>query len=236
MLLYADFNVCFNFKDGRLRINDQIFQIGDTNVRSMSSEQVASVLRQSTLHGQMIKFIVARPVHNPVVDIDLVSSVKATTASDKATDEARLKSKLNSLNAAKHPNSKCFIIKTSDIMDKNVNLPQKISQEVENQISEEASTTTNENKQIETEECDQVSTQLIEDSSLSLFSKLTFYKLFILWNFVLVLTATDLISYYLKYFKNIIFARIKIALNQARGRLKHRPQSGTPRCTSQIPT
>ena len=140
-----------------MRINDQIFQIGDTNVRSMSSEQVASVLRQSTLHGQMIKFIVARPVHNPVVDIDLVSSVKASTASEKAADEARLKSKLNSLNATNHPNSKCFIIKTSDIMDKNVNLPQKITQEeVANQISEETSTKTNENKQIEIQECDQV--------------------------------------------------------------------------------
>ena len=68
-----------------MRINDQIFQIGDTNVRSMSSEQVASVLRQSTMHGKRITFIVARPVHNNITDIELV----------RDTDSYELKAKIN---------------------------------------------------------------------------------------------------------------------------------------------
>nr|XP_019528769.2 patj homolog [Aedes albopictus] len=46
-------------RDGRLQSGDQILQIGDVNLHEMVSEQVASVLRQSGTHVQLV---VARPV------------------------------------------------------------------------------------------------------------------------------------------------------------------------------
>uniref|UniRef100_A0A2M4BCM6 Putative pdz domain-containing protein n=1 Tax=Anopheles marajoara TaxID=58244 RepID=A0A2M4BCM6_9DIPT len=46
-------------RDGRLKSGDQILQIGDVNLHEMVSEQVASVLRQSGTHVQLV---VARPV------------------------------------------------------------------------------------------------------------------------------------------------------------------------------
>ncbi|XP_061191838.1 multiple PDZ domain protein-like isoform X8 [Saccostrea echinata] len=48
--------------DGRLHSGDHILQIGEVNVRGMSSEQVAAVLRQS---GSEVRLIVARPVNEP---------------------------------------------------------------------------------------------------------------------------------------------------------------------------
>ncbi|KAK6188757.1 hypothetical protein SNE40_004870 [Patella caerulea] len=48
--------------DGRLRSGDHILQIGDVNVRGMSSEQVALVLRQS---GSHVRLIVARSILEP---------------------------------------------------------------------------------------------------------------------------------------------------------------------------
>ena len=122
-----------------MRINDQIFQIGDTNVRSMSSEQVASVLRQSTMHGKRITFIVARPVHNNITDIELV----------RDTDSYELKAKINDLNSdADYPNSESFILKTNDIMDKNVNLIKKLDIEKQKRMNH-ALATTDLNKPIE---------------------------------------------------------------------------------------
>ena len=111
-------------KDGRLRINDQIFQIGEINVRSMSSEQVASVLRQSSMHGQLISFIVARPVHNNVTDIDLLNL-------QDDNDSQNFKTLLNQLNTngtdhQSNPNSKCFVLRTHEIMDKNIDLPDNV--------------------------------------------------------------------------------------------------------------
>ncbi|XP_058826928.1 patj homolog [Topomyia yanbarensis] len=46
-------------RDGRLQSGDQILQIGDVNLHEMISEQVASVLRQSGTHVQLV---VARPI------------------------------------------------------------------------------------------------------------------------------------------------------------------------------
>uniref|UniRef100_A0A182WLG8 Multiple PDZ domain protein n=1 Tax=Anopheles minimus TaxID=112268 RepID=A0A182WLG8_9DIPT len=46
-------------RDGRLKSGDQILQIGDVNLHEMVSEQVASVLRQSGTHVQLV---VARPI------------------------------------------------------------------------------------------------------------------------------------------------------------------------------
>ncbi|XP_055886795.1 inaD-like protein isoform X6 [Biomphalaria glabrata] len=49
-------------QDGHLRSGDHILQIGDVNVRGMSSEQVALVLRQS---GSHVRLVVARSVLEP---------------------------------------------------------------------------------------------------------------------------------------------------------------------------
>lgn len=49
-------------QNGQLHSGDHILQIGEVNVRGMSSEQVAAVLRQS---GREVRLIVARPVNEP---------------------------------------------------------------------------------------------------------------------------------------------------------------------------
>ncbi|XP_078318993.1 multiple PDZ domain protein-like isoform X4 [Crassostrea virginica] len=49
-------------RNGQLHSGDHILQIGEVNVRGMSSEQVAAVLRQS---GREVRLIVARPVNEP---------------------------------------------------------------------------------------------------------------------------------------------------------------------------
>ncbi|XP_063397098.1 multiple PDZ domain protein-like isoform X6 [Mytilus trossulus] len=48
--------------NGRLHSGDHLLQIGDVNVRGMTSEQVAQVLRQS---GSQVRLIVARPINEP---------------------------------------------------------------------------------------------------------------------------------------------------------------------------
>ena len=52
-------------RDQRLCAGDHIFHIGDVNVRGMTSEQVAGVLRQS---GEQVKLLVGRPLQNPETD------------------------------------------------------------------------------------------------------------------------------------------------------------------------
>uniref|UniRef100_A0A182K2K9 Multiple PDZ domain protein n=1 Tax=Anopheles christyi TaxID=43041 RepID=A0A182K2K9_9DIPT len=54
-------------RDGRLKSGDQILQIGDVNLHEMVSEQVASVLRQSGTHVQLV---VARPIDPATVGTD----------------------------------------------------------------------------------------------------------------------------------------------------------------------
>ncbi len=52
-------------RNGNLRLGDHFFQIGKINVRSMSSEQIASIIRQliQTQHtNQLVQFVVARPI------------------------------------------------------------------------------------------------------------------------------------------------------------------------------
>jgi len=125
----------FALKDGRLRVNDQIFQIGDTNVRNMSSEQVAAVLRQSSLHGQKVKFVVARPVLNSVNDIEMLNENKSSEmvvidpATIKVDDDVNLISSDNGT----------FLVRTSQILDKKLNLNQLIQAEMDKQQSTNAS-------------------------------------------------------------------------------------------------
>lgn len=46
-------------RDGRLQCGDHVLQIGSVNLRGYSSEQVATVLRQT---GPHVRIVVARPV------------------------------------------------------------------------------------------------------------------------------------------------------------------------------
>lgn len=46
-------------RDGRLQCGDHVLQIGNVNLRGFSSEQVATVLRQT---GPQVRIVVARPV------------------------------------------------------------------------------------------------------------------------------------------------------------------------------
>jgi hypothetical protein len=46
-----------------LRINDQILQVGDVNVRSMDSTQVSGVIRNPMFKMQFVKFVVGRVFH-----------------------------------------------------------------------------------------------------------------------------------------------------------------------------
>ena len=56
------------FQDGHLRSGDHMFQIGDINVRGMSSEMVATVLRQC---GSQVRLIVARGISEPTPEMQV---------------------------------------------------------------------------------------------------------------------------------------------------------------------
>ncbi|XP_050099443.1 patj homolog [Anopheles aquasalis] len=58
-------------RDGRLQSGDHVLQIGDVNLRGFSSEQVATVLRQS---GPQVRLIVARPVEPTSPDYQALAS------------------------------------------------------------------------------------------------------------------------------------------------------------------
>ncbi|XP_058458702.1 patj homolog [Malaya genurostris] len=69
-------------RDGRLQSGDQILQIGDVNLHEMVSEQVASVLRQSGTHVQLV---VARPIdanNGTIEDFDNSAIVPTVLLSD----------------------------------------------------------------------------------------------------------------------------------------------------------
>lgn len=66
--------------DSRLRSGDHILQIGDFNVRGMSSEQVASVLRQS---GSHVRLIVARAIIEPPLEINYAAPIIPTQQLDE---------------------------------------------------------------------------------------------------------------------------------------------------------
>jgi len=64
-------------QDGRLKSGDRLLQIGDVNVRGLTTEDVATVLRQSGIH---VRMIVARnvdtmpdipdPAAAPIIPVD----------------------------------------------------------------------------------------------------------------------------------------------------------------------
>uniref|UniRef100_A0A1I8NYX6 PDZ domain-containing protein n=1 Tax=Stomoxys calcitrans TaxID=35570 RepID=A0A1I8NYX6_STOCA len=58
-------------RDGRLQCGDHVLQIGDVNLRGFSSEQVATVLRQT---GAQVRLIVARPVESTATDFQHLAS------------------------------------------------------------------------------------------------------------------------------------------------------------------
>lgn len=91
----------------------------------MSSEQVAAVLRQSSMQGQMVKFIVARPIHNPVGDVELVNT--SSGGLERIEFDANNKPIITNLSS---PNSQSVVVKTSEILtDKKLNLMQLIEAE-----------------------------------------------------------------------------------------------------------
>ncbi|XP_060536695.1 patj homolog isoform X2 [Cylas formicarius] len=53
-------------KDSRLQSGDHILQIGDINLRGLSADQVATVLRQA---GSQVRMVVARPIEPTSADI-----------------------------------------------------------------------------------------------------------------------------------------------------------------------
>lgn len=58
-------------RDSRLQCGDHLLQIGDVNLRGFSSEQVATVLRQT---GAQVRLIVARPVEPTAIDLQTLAS------------------------------------------------------------------------------------------------------------------------------------------------------------------
>lgn len=97
----------------------------------MSSEQVAAVLRQSAIQGQTVKFIVARPVQNISPDIEM-SEKKNENENQlcEFQDHSGLNTNLINLNNL-NINMQCFFIPTNEIMDKNINLKQRLALEME---------------------------------------------------------------------------------------------------------
>ncbi|KAG5887112.1 hypothetical protein JTB14_000745 [Gonioctena quinquepunctata] len=57
-------------KDGRLQSGDHILQIGDVNLRGLTAEQVATVLRQA---GQQVRMVVARSIEPSSIDFNTFS-------------------------------------------------------------------------------------------------------------------------------------------------------------------
>lgn len=58
-------------RDGRLQCGDHVLQIGEVNLRGFSSEQVATVLRQT---GARVRLIVARPIEPTATDYQVLAS------------------------------------------------------------------------------------------------------------------------------------------------------------------
>ncbi len=96
----------------------------------MSSEQVAAVLRQSSMHGQQVKFIVARPVHNTVKDVDLMDGSEPSTQSSSSANPSSLPSNMLATLVNSDRNivsnisdtNQFFLVRSSEIMVNRVNL------------------------------------------------------------------------------------------------------------------
>lgn len=74
-------------RDGRLQSGDHVLQIGDVNLRGFSSEQVATVLRQS---GHQVRLIVARPVEPTSPDYQALASHAPIIPTKMLTDPEEL--------------------------------------------------------------------------------------------------------------------------------------------------
>ncbi|XP_053699072.1 patj homolog [Sabethes cyaneus] len=74
-------------RDGRLQSGDHVLQIGDVNLRGFSSEQVATVLRQT---GQQVRLIVARPVEPTSPDYQALASHAPIIPTKMLTDPEEL--------------------------------------------------------------------------------------------------------------------------------------------------
>lgn len=81
----------------------------------MNSEQVAAVLRQSAFHGQYVKFLIARPIHNSLDDFNQILSDEIINLKDENSNNDILNVDLP------FSERKSFYIKTSAIIDKKIN-------------------------------------------------------------------------------------------------------------------
>jgi len=93
---YTKEQCCAMLQDGRLRSGDRLLQIGEVDVRDLSTEEVASVLRQS---GVYVGLIVSRSVDAmpdvadpvpPVIPIDQLDDYLMSI--NQAMDLSRLSS------------------------------------------------------------------------------------------------------------------------------------------------
>ncbi|KPM04202.1 hypothetical protein QR98_0026450, partial [Sarcoptes scabiei] len=80
-------------KDNRLKICDHILRINGLNMRGMSSDQVAQILRQSV---PIVKLIVARPV-DPAVDLQMIQNTLTIVPTKSIIDPFELEKQIQLL-------------------------------------------------------------------------------------------------------------------------------------------
>ncbi|XP_074035786.1 patj homolog isoform X2 [Leptinotarsa decemlineata] len=74
-------------KDGRLLSGDHILQIGDVNLRGLTAEQVATVLRQA---GQQVRMVVARSIEPSSIDFNTFNRSAPVVPTKILTDPEEL--------------------------------------------------------------------------------------------------------------------------------------------------
>nr|XP_046917644.1 multiple PDZ domain protein-like isoform X1 [Dermatophagoides farinae] len=91
-------------KDNRLQIGDHILQINGVNMRGMSSDQVAQILRQT--NGQHIKLIVARPV-DPSLDLQVIQNTLTIVPTKSINDPIELEKQIHLLSIQQQQQQQC---------------------------------------------------------------------------------------------------------------------------------
>lgn len=99
-------------RDGRLQSGDHVLQIGEINLRGFSSEQVATVLRQT---GSPVRIVVARPVEPTSPDYQALESHAPIVRTKLLTDPEELERHLETVNFANGG-----YITAADILQNNV--------------------------------------------------------------------------------------------------------------------
>lgn len=111
----------------------------------MNSEQVAAVLRQSAFHGQLVKFLVARPIQNSISDYELINSNEIINL-----NQEKKNNEVMNINIP-FEKDKRFLIKTIDIIDKKINFLNPNTLENQNVKSQSFVSEQSDNKNIESD-------------------------------------------------------------------------------------